>query len=199
MLKKISSLGLVLVGLTLSLPSVSYAQYGGGSISNTPPPTITPPPASPGANPGAAVANLVIDSGAKTVKSTEVNLALPGTDADQMAISNTSDFKNVAWEKYAATKKWTLTPEAGQKTVYIMFRNSKTGAVTKVVQETVQLLATATSPGDQATTPSAGTASVASPSSAGVAPTFTRFLYLGSSGNDVKQLQLQLKELGFYN
>ena len=43
---------------------------------------------------------------------------------DQMAISETEDFSNPAWEKYSSTRTWALSNGSGKKTIYIKLKDA---------------------------------------------------------------------------
>lgn len=98
--------------------------YGGGSYAVTVPEV--------NAN------SLSINNGASTTTLNIVNLQLLTSNAYQMAISNTPDFLNVAWETYNPAKAWTLTTGEGTKTIYVKFRSSN-GGVSQVISKTITL------------------------------------------------------------
>lgn len=176
----------------LAAPLVVGAQYGGGGGSSSytiPAPTLSAPS---GAG-GSSSVLVVINKNEKITKSSKIVLTLPKTNADQMAISNTSDFMNASWEKYSATKKWTLKPTKGKKTVYIMFRDSSTGKTTEVVKGSIILKPSA----KKAKTRKKETIAPEPTSSSGFQ--FTKYLSVGSSGEEVRQLQNKLKDSGYYN
>lgn len=123
---------------------------------------------------------LSINSGAVTTNSPDVNLSIYAAGAYTMEISNTADFTNAAWVPYATTMPWTLTSGAGQKTVYAKFRNVNNTDIGSA-QANINLV-------------SVGGGQVLGASTFN----FTTNLSLGSSGNDVMELQKLLTQLGLY-
>ena len=184
----------------LAVPLVAGAQYGGGGGSSytAPAPTLSPPGGGAG---GSSSVVVLINKNKKITKSSKIVLTLPKTNADQMAISNTADFKNASWEKYSETKEWKLKPTRGKKTVYVMFRDSSIGKTTAVVKGNITLKSSAAKAKTSKSTPTAAekTTSVKSTPSTSSGFQFTKFLSTGSSGEEVKQLQTKLKDSGYYN
>jgi M6 family metalloprotease-like protein len=68
--------------------------------------------------------SISISSGAAYTNSTNVVLSISAVGADQMMISNVSNFSGATWESYAASKNWVLAAGDGTKTVYIKFKDS---------------------------------------------------------------------------
>jgi len=65
---------------------------------------------------------ITINNNAYSTKVRKVTLQLwAPEDTIKMKISNTSDFTNVGWEKFAESKIWYLPYGAGQKRVYIQY------------------------------------------------------------------------------
>ncbi len=83
-------------------------------------------------------ASIIINNGESNIASANVTLTLSASNAIQMAISNNSDFTDVSWETYAASKEWVLTSSTGEKTVYAKFRSSN-GGVSSVVSDSIVL------------------------------------------------------------
>jgi len=83
-----------------------------------------------------------INQALSTTDSRQVTLYFNSPQATQMAISDTSDFINVGFEDYTATKDWTLTADNGDKTVYVKFRTNSGN--TKIVSDTITLTNQAT-------------------------------------------------------
>jgi len=106
-------------------PSIVFA-YGGGSGTYSYAPIVDDN-------------SLIINNGDASTSSTLVILSISANDADQMAISNYSNFENASWENYATSRNWILTLGEGQKTVYIKFRSS-TGAVSAVISKSILLV-----------------------------------------------------------
>jgi hypothetical protein len=108
-----------------------------------------------------------------------------------MWVSNDPNFATstgTGWIPFQATYPWTLTPGLGNKTVYVSFGNTATavptaGAETSITVVGGQVLGATTS-GGQVLGASAFN--------------FTSNLSLGSSGNDVTNLQNLLTQEGFY-
>jgi hypothetical protein len=59
------------------------------------------------------------------VQSTKVTLTLTPPDSFNVAmmISNDPGFSSAVWEPFSSTKEWTLLTGAGEKTVYVKFKN----------------------------------------------------------------------------
>ncbi len=78
-----------------------------------------------------ASANVVINNNAATTNSLVVTLTMSATNMIsnygplEMKIGNFSDLNSVAWVPYSTSTTWTLLSGAGQKTVYVQFRNSR--------------------------------------------------------------------------
>ncbi len=85
-----------------------------------------------------STSSISINKGAASATSRSVTLTLSSVNATQMAISNTSDFKNVNWETYAISKAWTLTEGLGTKTVYAKFKTSS-GSVSVTISDSIVL------------------------------------------------------------
>ncbi len=62
---------------------------------------------------------LVINNGAFSTVSREVNLTIIANTAVEMMLSNFSDFAGANWEPYTTSKTWTLEKGEGKKTVYL--------------------------------------------------------------------------------
>ena len=74
---------------------------------------------------------LVINGGEPYTPRREVSLTILANTAQQMLISNYSDFQNAQWESYATSKNWMLLTGEGQKTVYmkVKYENGNESAV----------------------------------------------------------------------
>ncbi len=125
--------------LAIAFPAAAFAQYGGGGGGSISPPSVTPPP-------GEAEVVVIINGGAKTTTNTRVTLSMPRTNANQMAISNSADFQNAAWQNYSSSLDWTLLTGLGSKTVYVKFRSSSTGKTTGISTGTITLVAVGADP-----------------------------------------------------
>ncbi|GEM_PF-5073315 len=112
---------------------------GGGAAILPAAPTVQVPSVSAGT--GGSTSPVQINQGAKTTSINSVTLTMPTTNADQMAISNTANFSGASWQPLKKTVNWELTSGTGKKTVYIKFRNSKTGGVTGVYSSTIDVVA----------------------------------------------------------
>ncbi len=140
---------------------------------------------------------IVINNGATSTDSTSVILSLTSlAGMNQMWISNDSSFATsmgTGWVPFQTTYPWTLLPGAGDKIIYVRFSNANTATsmgsaaakITLVIQG--QVLGVSTSTVSQGQVLSTSTFN------------FTRMLSLGLRGSDVKELQNQLTEEGFYN
>ncbi|MFC1788203.1 LamG domain-containing protein [Patescibacteria group bacterium] len=64
-----------------------------------------------------------INQGQKETDSREVVLSFEVEKADEMIISNLTDFKGAEWQEYIKELPWTLEPENGPQTVYAFFKN----------------------------------------------------------------------------
>jgi hypothetical protein len=65
-----------------------------------------------------------IDTNVSCSADLAVTLTLTATHAEDMLISNESDFSGAAWEDFATSKSWTLSAGDGVKTVYAKYRSS---------------------------------------------------------------------------
>lgn len=111
---------------------------GGGAAPAAAAPTVTLPASSASAGTQKPTSAVLFNAGKSTVDSQNVTLTLPETNGDQMALSNVADFAGVSWQTYKKIVAWKLTSGYGTKTVYVKFRNSKTGGVTGVYSGTVE-------------------------------------------------------------
>ncbi len=69
---------------------------------------------------------IVINKNVSKTYKREVTLSLNAPDGtSEMKLSNDVFFPNAKWEKYAATKKWTVPVGKGMKSVYVRFKDSK--------------------------------------------------------------------------
>jgi hypothetical protein len=66
---------------------------------------------------------MFINNGGEETTNPDVTLAIAGTWAYEMMVSNHADFRDGAWEPYITIKKWALLPGDGERTVYVKFRN----------------------------------------------------------------------------
>ncbi len=135
-----------------------------------------------------------INNGAATTASTAVTLTISRTgNANQMQVSNTSNFSNVEWIAYKNTHPWTLTSGSGTKTVYVRFGNNGTVLGTArdsitLVERVVPAAQTATSTALQ--TPQGQVLGASTYN-------FAQPLQLGSTGPDVTELQKILIAAGY--
>lgn len=67
-----------------------------------------------------------------------INMLAPA-DCQYMMVANTSDFSGSRWESFAVTKSWVLTPDAGIKTVYAMFRDANGNTTSGVSSDNITL------------------------------------------------------------
>ncbi len=69
--------------------------------------------------------NMIIENGLEQTATRLVTLTMVAPNgASLMKIANDSLFTDAAWEAYTASKSWLLTESAGDKTVYVLFRDS---------------------------------------------------------------------------
>jgi hypothetical protein len=82
----------------------------------------------------------MIDSGKTCTNNInhKVKLQLKATGAVQMAIGNTPNISNAAWESYKEVKEWNLEGRIGQKTIYAKFRDDA-GNESKLLSKTILL------------------------------------------------------------
>ena len=81
---------------------------------------------------------LSINDGAKYTNSRVVNLSIEAATANQMILSNYSDFSGAEWENFVASKSWELTEGQGLKTVFLKVRYEN-GQESEVVQDDIIL------------------------------------------------------------
>ena len=160
---------------------------------------------------GGSAYDLSINGGAATTATPSVTLSLYATGAYTMEVSNSPAFIGSAWVPYATALPWELAQNPGTQTVYAQFK-SVGGTVVGSAQASIDFVSassvsTVSSPSQSSATTTAsltaelanlesqlailqaqanGTASLTAPF------VFTRNLYFGITGNDVKQLQLFL-------
>ncbi len=125
-----------------------------------------------------------------TTISRDVILHFNSPEAKTMAISESADFPGSSFETYSKTKKWKLSAGAGYKKLYVKFRTAQGGV--KVISSEIKLLESTTS--SEKTTAEVASPVLATPTNF----TFKKNLSSGSISNDVKQLQIILKQLGYY-
>lgn len=80
-----------------------------------------------------------INSGASQTSSQETTLTLSAQGANQMMITNGTDFTGKSWESYAASKSWTTASGSGAKTVCVKFRNTATGLESQSACDSIEL------------------------------------------------------------
>ena len=80
---------------------------------------------------------VIINYGAYTTQSRDVTITFNILDAEQMAISNTSDFANSIFQPFQNSTNWTLTTGDEIKTVYAKFLSN--GGTTSVYSDTIRL------------------------------------------------------------
>jgi murein L,D-transpeptidase YcbB/YkuD len=137
-----------------------------------------------------------------------VVLSLYGTGAYAIEVSNTSTFAGATWVPYVTTMPWIIDPGLGTETVYVRFR-AIGGTIVGRAQASIDFVSASASSTispplqSSATTTALLTAELANLESqlaalqaeanGTIASTtqlvFTRNLYFGITGNDVKELQ----------
>jgi hypothetical protein len=81
---------------------------------------------------------LVINNRDQYTPTKEVNLTILANTAQQMMLSNESDFPGANWETYSTSKNWTLSMGEGENTVYLKVKYD-TGNESVVVQDSTIL------------------------------------------------------------
>lgn len=81
---------------------------------------------------------ITLNSGNSSTNNQTVTLQLGAINANQMAVSNYSDFKDAYWESYSNSKQWQLLAGNGTKRVYVQFKNND-GKLSQVVSATITL------------------------------------------------------------
>tara|TARA_Y100000310_G_scaffold296413_1_gene328649 strand:- start:850 stop:3150 length:2301 start_codon:yes stop_codon:yes gene_type:complete len=158
-------------------------------------PVVVVTAGSPGGSPsgsaprvGTHISNtsIVINNTAENTNSRTVTLTLSAVNAVNMIVANDEDFTGAEWEPFASSKDWTLSEGDGRKEVFAKFSDigsNVTGRVSDSIllqkaqgQEVVEVVL----PPDTAQF------------------IFTRNLTIGSTGNDVTELQKRLTVEGVY-
>lgn len=191
----------------------------------TPPPSGGSSSGSGGGGGGSSATYRVrINDGDAETSSTNVTIKLNrgSSNATQVWISNDSDFSTGAWAPWSSIKNWTLASGEGQKTVYVRFGRSndtvlstEDDSITLVAGEvlgaettngmTAEEIAALTtllrSLGMSETTINEVIAALGGPAVLGASTgsdfVFTQTLQLGSTGNEVVELQKVLIAEGF--
>ena len=116
----------------LPLAGVAFGYGGGGGGGGGwVAPSLTPPTGG---------FSIIINDGALETDSQNVTLTLNGgPDAENMMVSNFSDFSGAVSETYQTVKDWTLTEGLGTRTVYVVFYN-QWGKSTDAVSDTIILV-----------------------------------------------------------
>jgi hypothetical protein len=103
---------------------------GGGNVSATVSDTIILDATGP------TSCSVIINAGAAYTNSQEVNLGLAATDPNGAPLEMSFSNDNVtwsAWEPYAPTKAWTLSPSDGTRWVFARFRDAADNVSTPVM------------------------------------------------------------------
>lgn len=79
---------------------------------------------------------LTINNNKEYTNSLDVFLSISAQSANQMAVSNNSEFSDAFWEKYQNSRKWRLTESEGEKKVYIKFR-SLSGGTSEAISDSI--------------------------------------------------------------
>ena len=112
-------------------------------------------------------------------------------NATQVAASETKDFSGSSWVSYP-TQRYNLKDKETDK-LYFKFRSSE-GGTTPIYVSPIKLASTVKT----IQKPSVPT-SVQKPTTPTTKHTFTSYLYIGSVGDEVRELQKLLEQLGYYN
>lgn len=78
---------------------------------------------------------ILINNGANLADNKQVILYLSAKGAQQMMLSNNSNFAGATWEEYKTVRIWTLS-DSGEQKVYAKFKNDK-GAVSNVYMDMI--------------------------------------------------------------
>ena len=162
--------------------------YGGGGGGGSP--TVVP---TLGTTP-------VTVSGGNTVTERNITLLFDVSKASMVAVSEKSNFSDATWETYSGTETFTLSEGYGVKTLYVKFRSSSGGEVSK--QVTVTYVSSPKDDVPAVTTPTTPTIipALTTPTTVAVTkstPSFARDLKLSMTGDDIKALQQYLNNNGF--
>ncbi|EKD44013.1 MAG: Ig domain protein group 2 protein, partial [uncultured bacterium] len=165
---------------TLNVVASTPRSGGGGSANQ-----VTAP----------AVATVLINNGAASTNNRSITLSLNSPDSIMMAITEVSDGDDASYEPYQKTKTFTLSAGNGLKTVYVKFRTSAGGTV--IASDSITLTGSINVPSVPVDS------STIYPAPAETLPVVASFVFkknlsLGSVNTDVKQLQMALKDLGFF-
>ncbi len=117
-----SSLSSAVTATTLAVPVAGGASIGGQRIYYSQPQNIKP---------------VIINKDEKYSDAKQVMLYFYAQNAEQMMISNNSDFSGAKWEEYKTIKMWTLIGSGDQK-VYAKFKNSQ-GAISNVFMDMISI------------------------------------------------------------
>lgn len=128
-----------------------------------------------------------------TTTNRDVILYFNSPEAKQVAISESSNFAGASFETYQKTKKWKLSAGLGYKKLYVKFRTAQGGV--KVLTSEIKLVGLVVPVVAPVKSTLAAPSSVSKVSANFV---FKKDLSPKSVNNDVKQLQLILKQLGYY-
>ncbi len=126
---------------------------------------------------------VTINQGASTTNSKNVTLHFNVPGISGIAVSNRSDFLNAYFEPAVTSRSWTLTDGLGVKTVYVRFRAANGGTAT--TQDSITLVETKEK----------------AESITGTVKNTEQFiseLKLNTTGEEVKQLQIFLKQKGYF-
>ncbi|MCG8501683.1 MAG: S-layer homology domain-containing protein [Firmicutes bacterium] len=83
--------------------------------------------------------SISINNGDTYTNTPTVTLILSAANADEMMISESSDFEGASYEAYNTSKIFTLTGEDGVKTVYVKYREQASGDESEVISAAIAL------------------------------------------------------------
>ncbi|KKS13332.1 MAG: hypothetical protein UU69_C0008G0017 [Candidatus Magasanikbacteria bacterium GW2011_GWA2_41_55] len=116
-------------------------------------------------------------------------------NVEMISFSENKNFVGASFFPYTEFSIFKLSPGAGLKTVYARLRTKQGG--TADVSDTITLLSDESAVADNLN--AMPTEIVAAPKKSSTTKyIFKNYLYLGSRGMEVRQLQMKLKELGFF-
>lgn len=86
-----------------------------------------------------STSRVTINDGKRETEVSRVKLNFNVQNADRMAISNFSDFRNTQWQSYKQELYWHLLAGGGERTIYVMFA-SAAGHITDVKTQEINVV-----------------------------------------------------------
>ena len=119
-----------------------------------------------------------------------------GSDVKKIAISENEDFRNASQEKYEKESSYILSEGAGTKKLYIRFYTKWGVASETITKELNYKIKTVKESEETETEEKTEEPKPTTPTNK---YTFASYLYIGSVGDEVRELQKLLEQLGYYN